>query len=556
MSLSLKPSHLKRYRDIARLVYKYGDEDVFNTADLDEALLHESDKEEREPRGKAKDFAADLEKLGPTYIKLGQLLSTRPDLLPPDYIDALSRLQDNVEPFGYEQVEDIVQNELGVRISKAFAEFDHEPLAAASLGQVHRARLRDGRDVAVKIQRPDIRKQIFEDLDALGEIADLVARRSETGKRFAVDEILDEFRSALLRELDYRQEAQNLISLRENLQKYRKIIVPPPILDYTTSRVLTMEFVEGDSISRIGPLRKLELDGEPLAKDILRAYLEQILDHGFFHADPHPGNLLITPDGRVGLLDLGMVARIGPRDREKLLKLLIDVVEGRGREAAEKAIDIARPTDQFDREAFIVRTDQLIMRHVEDEMRNVNVGRLLMEVLRAAGENGLRPPRSIALLGKTLLNLDEISRILSPEMRPHEVIRGQAAYLMQKQMARSVSPASMFASMLDAKELAHNLPPRINTILGSMAEDRFTLRVNAVDEDRAYENLHRMINRLSLSIVVAALIIGAAMLMQVDAEWELWGYPGLAIILFLSAFAFGSGLAIIIFIEKMRRNPY
>lgn len=556
MSLSLKPSHLKRYRDIARLLYKYADDDVFNTAGLDEALLEESDRERAEPTGKAKEFAADLEKLGPTYIKLGQILSTRPDLLPPDYIGALSRLQDDVEPIPFEDVDSAIQDELGVRISKAFSTFEQKPLAAASLGQVHRATLRDGREVVVKVQRPNIRKLIFEDLEALGEIADVAGRRSDIGRRYAIDELLDEFRTALMRELDYRQEAQNLVVMGEQLKSYTNIIVPAPILDYSTSRVLTMQFVDGESISSIGPLRKLEIDGHRLAEDLFKAYLDQVLTDGFFHADPHPGNILVTPDGRIALLDLGMVARLGPEDREQLLKLLIAITDGNGRDAAEKALDMGRPMPDFDRASFIARVDQLVVQHIDDEMRDVNIGRLLIEVLRTAAENGLRPPRSVALLGKTLLNLDEISRVLSPEMRPQDIVRRHAAFLMQKQIARSISPGSLFSSMLEAQEFAQKAPPRINTILGAMAEDRFTLSINAFDESRLYENFHRMMNRLSLSIVVAALIVGAAMLMQVDTEYTLFGYPGLAIILFLSAFAFGSGLAISIFIDKMRRNPY
>jgi ubiquinone biosynthesis protein len=556
MSLSLKPSHLKRYRDVARLIYKYADEEVFNTAGLDEALLLESERERTGPRGKAKEFTKDLERLGPTYIKLGQILSTRPDLLPPDYIDALSRLQDDVEPIAWEDVEATIQEELGVRISKAFGSFEQKPLAAASLGQVHRATLRDGRPVVVKVQRPGIRKIIFEDLDSLSEIADLAGKKSDIGRRYAIDELLDEFRTALLRELDYRQETQNLVTMRDQLKSYESIVVPAPVPDYSTSRVLTMEFVEGQSISSIGPLGKLEIDGRALAEDLFRAYLDQVLTYGFFHADPHPGNLLVTPEGRIAMLDLGMVAHLGPDDREQLLKLLLHVTEGQGKDAADRALAMGRPLPDFDRAAFTTRVETLVVQHSDDEMREVNIGRLLIELLRAAGEAGLRPPRSVALLGKTLLNLDEISRVLAPEMQPQSVVRNHAALLMQKQMARSLSPSNLFASALEAQELAQKLPPRINTILGSMAEDRFTLRINAFDEARAYENFHRMINRLSLSVVVAALIIGAAMLMQVDTEYTLFGYPGLAIILFLSAFAFGSGLAISIFIDKMRRNPY
>jgi ubiquinone biosynthesis protein len=391
MSLSLKPSHLKRYRDIARLLYKYADDDVFNTAGLDESLLLESERERTGPRGKAQEFAADLEKLGPTYIKLGQILSTRPDLLPPDYIQALSRLQDDVEPISYEDVEETIQEELGVRISKAFASFDERPLAAASLGQVHRATLRDGREVVVKVQRPGIRKTVFEDLESLGEIAELASKRSDVARRYAIDELLDEFRTALLRELDYRQETQNLVTMGEQLKStplssFRSR--SPTTRRRASSRCSTSKACR---FRRSVLLKKLEIDGGLLADDLFRAYLDQVLTHGFFHADPHPGNLLVTPDGRIAMLDLGMVAHLGPDDREQLLKLLLHVVEGRGKDAADKALEMGRPLPDFDRSLFTARVEALVVQHIDEEMREVNIGRLLIEVLRAAGETGLRP---------------------------------------------------------------------------------------------------------------------------------------------------------------------
>ncbi len=234
-------------------------------------------------------LAHDLEEMGPTFIKLGQLLSTRPEFLPQSYLDALARLQDKVKPFRADAVEEIVSSELGVRLSKGFLEFDLEPIAAASLGQVHKARLRDGRLVAVKVQRPGIRKMIREDLDALEDIASSLDRHTEIGRRAAFLEMLKEFRRTLFAELDYRQEAQNLIRLGKNLERYERLIVPQPVEDYTTSRVLTMDYVRGTKITSFSPLARLEMDGKVLADDLFKAYLDQVLVDGFFHADPHPG---------------------------------------------------------------------------------------------------------------------------------------------------------------------------------------------------------------------------------------------------------------------------
>src|SRR5438876_8639223 len=237
MGISLKPQHLNRYRQIGWLLAKYGHSDLVKETGLEETLTAE-ERVTPKDEAKADELAADLEKLGPTFVKLGQLLSTRAELLPHAYLDALSRLQDEVEPFGFGEVEKIVTSELGVRMSKAFSEFESTPMASASLGQVHLARLRDGRPVAVKVQRPNIREQMVEDLDALGEIAEFLDNHTEFGQRYEFTRMLEELRKSLMRELDYRQEAHNLTAIREELKDFPHLIVPAPISDYSTSRVL------------------------------------------------------------------------------------------------------------------------------------------------------------------------------------------------------------------------------------------------------------------------------------------------------------------------------
>ncbi|HVR75835.1 MAG TPA: AarF/UbiB family protein, partial [Planctomycetota bacterium] len=254
MGISLKPQHLKRYKDIAWLFMKYGRTKLVKNAGLD-TVLDASEGASAEKGDPAPDqLADDLEKMGPTYVKLGQLLSTRPDFLPLPYIEALTRLQDKVGPFPYEEVEKIIAAELGARVSKLFSEFDPTPIAAASLGQVHKAALRDGRLVAVKVQRPAIREQIAEDLEVLDEIAQFLDKHTETGRRYEFQRILEDFRKSILRELDYRQEARNLTILDENLKGFDNIVVPSPIDDYTTSRVLTMDYIRGKKVTSLGPL--------------------------------------------------------------------------------------------------------------------------------------------------------------------------------------------------------------------------------------------------------------------------------------------------------------
>src|SRR5664279_5482563 len=282
MSISLKPKHLKRYKDIALLLIKHGRSDVVKHAGLQNALELDASVEVMAGESKADELAHDLEKMEPTFIKLGQLLSTRADFLPPAYIHALTRLQDKIDPFPFEQVEATVSGELGVRISKAFSEFEAKPLATASLGQVHRAAMLDGRAVVVKVQRPGIREIIAEDMEVLEEIAGFLDKHTEWGKRYEFGKMLEEVRRSLWLELDYRQEARNLSTLGANLLGFPGIVVPTPIEDFTTSRVLTMENIRGKKITELTPLARLDFKGADLAEELFHAYLKQILVDGFF----------------------------------------------------------------------------------------------------------------------------------------------------------------------------------------------------------------------------------------------------------------------------------
>src|SRR5205823_14681136 len=437
MDISLKPQHLNRYRQIAWLLAKYGRSDLVKQTGL-ESTLEAQQPTPPKQAAKADELAADLESLGPTFVKLGQLLSTRLELLPRPYLDALSRLQDEVEPFGFGEVEKIVTTELGVRISKAFSEFESTPMASASLGQVHLARLRDGRSVAVKVQRPNIREQMVEDLDALGEIAEFLDNHTEFGQRYEFTRMLEELRKSLMRELDYRQEAHNLLALREQLKDFPHLIVPAPIADYSTSRVLTMEYVPGIKITEMSPLARMEFDGEVLAEELFRAYLDQILIEGFFHADPHPGNVFLTPDHRIALLDLGMVGRIMPRLQEDLLQLLLAISEGRGEEAAQIAIKIGKPREQFDQAEFMRSISAVVAQQKTATVEQMQVGRLVLEVTQTAGECQIRVPPELTMLGKTLLNLDQVARTLAPEFDPNASIRRNAAEILRQRVLKSL----------------------------------------------------------------------------------------------------------------------
>ncbi len=536
MSITLDTVHLKRYRDIAWLLMKYGRSDLVQKAGL-EGVLDES--VEKVDIAEANELAADLEKLGPTFIKLAQLLSTRADLLPLPYLEALSRLQDNVEPFSFGDVERIVESELGVRISKAFTEFASIPMAAASLGQVHFARMRDGRPVVVKVQRPDVRETIVSDLEALQSVAEFLDNHTEAGRRYEFEPMLVELRKTLLRELDYRQEARNLVTIADNLRDFERIAVPRPVEDFTTSRVLTMEYIYGKKITSLSPLARIDIDGYALAEHLFHAYLQQILVDGFFHADPHPGNVFLTDYGSVALIDLGMVARITPNFQEQLLQLLLAISEGHGDEAAEITIKMGEPKPDFDAQMFTREIGDLVAQHKSANLKEINTGRVTLEITRISGERGFRPPPEFTMIAKALLNLDQVVHTLAPDFNPNASIRRHATDIVRQRMLKSFSPGNIFTSALEVKQLLERLPSRVNKFLDAVANNELELKVDAIDEKTLMEGFQKIANRITLGLVLAALIVGAALMMRVETSFKLFGYPGLAIIFFLVA-AFGA----------------
>ena len=553
-NMKFSPAHLHRYQEIARLLWKYGRSDLVKQMGIDEGVepkhLETTDPSAATPEH----LADDLEAMGPTYVKLAQIISSRPDLLPEPYLVALARLQDNVKPFSFVEVEEIVSTELGVRISKAFSRFDEKPIAAASLGQVHLAALRNGRPVAVKVQRPHIAKQIAEDFEVLTEIAEFLDNHTEVGKRHHFLGILEEFRISIQQELNYEREAQNLIMLGRNLQEFELIDVPQPIPDYCSRRVLTMEQVQGRKITALGPMELLELDGAPLAEEVFKAYLKQVLVDGLFHADPHPGNVFVTPAGHIALLDLGMVGHTTPAMQNHLLKLLLAISEGNGDQAAEIVIGISKTRDDFNAPEFRRRLSQFIAVRRDQGLENLKIGKSILEVTQNAADNGLYVPSELTLLGKTLLQLDEVGRILDPAFDPNAYIRKHVSELMARRMRKQMTPGSVLGSLLEMKDFVGGLPSRINRVMDRVGNDELEIKIRALDAQDVMESLQKIANRITSGIVLAALIIGASTLTQTKTNFQMFGYPGLAMLCFLGAAAGGFWLLISIFIQDRERR--
>ncbi|GAB3096394.1 ABC1 kinase family protein [Lysobacter terrae] len=542
---------LARTARILRFLLKYRGAGVFTGLDLD----HVNDGTAPEITGKPEEFVADLEALGPTFIKFGQALSTRPDLVPPAYLAALERTQDNIAPVPAEQIRAVIEAELGVRPSHLFERFDEVPLGSASLAQVHRATLRDGREVAVKVQRPDIANVIHTDLEALAAIASRADTATKVGRRVHFADWVHEFRKTLLQELDYGGEAENLCRFHNHFREYPEIFVPAPLWDFSSRRVLTMELVTGQKVTELSGLFRTEHDVRHLAEGLLRGYLDQVLVYGDIHADPHPGNLLVTPDGRLALFDLGMVVHVPPRQRDRLFRLLFAAVEGRGEEAARESIAMGTRLEVFEEERYLREVGQLVARYAAHQSASASESRLLFDIVRISTACGLRSPSELSLLGKTLAHLETTCRALDPRVDMKRVVDRHLDTVMGERLRRSLAPHRVASELMELQTLARETPRKLSDMLSLLADNRLQIRVTGLEESRLMENLQKIANRITTGLIVAALIVAAAMIMRIETSARLFGYPALALVMFLLAAALGVGIVLSALLRDRRAKP-
>lgn len=529
----MKSSHLKLYKDITLLFLKHGRS---AQREKDSVAAHYDIDDEVSASDSAEEFTADLEKLGPTFVKVGQLLSTRPDLLPPSWLLALQRLQDDVAEVPFEEVRESIEAEFGFKLSKLFIEFDEEPLASASLGQVHRARLRGSeREVAVKVQRPGAREKVIDELEALAEVADFLEKHTDFGARYEPGRVVEQFQESILRELNYHEEARNLDRLRENLVKFPNLIVPKPYHDFCTRKVLTMDLIKGQRVTDLSGVVHTDLDGTALANELFTSYLKQVLEDGFFHADPHPGNLLLTEDRKIALLDLGMVGSVSEGMRTRLLQLLTAIADGRSEQAAALTRQIGTPKDDFDQVACDREITAIVESRQSSSVGEMELGKLIVEVTEACGTYGLRIPNSVFMLGKMLLNLDLIAKELDPEFNPNQAIRTEASALAKQRLVHDLTTGNILHLVTDLKEAVSQTPSRINEFLSNLSTNKFRVEVDAIDEKRLLNGFQKVANRITAGLILSALIIGAAMMMNIESETTLFGYPALAIVFFMVA---------------------
>ncbi len=539
----VKTRHIGAYRDLLLLFTRYGRKDFRLSVNAEDFLAAEVDPGEIEPdvKARAEAFATALKKMGPTYVKFGQLLSTRPDIVPQEYIIALEQLQDDLEPFSFGEVERIVEQELNVRISKGFSSFEATPLAAASLGQVHRAVLRDGRDVVVKVQRPDVSEQVHRDLDVFTDIAGELEKHTDIGRKMNLVAAIDQAKLVMFSELNYLQEARNADTLRRNLAQFPQLYIPEVVDDYTSPRVLTTELVRGKKVSKLTPLSLIEGNYAELASVLTQAYLKQICVDGVWHSDPHPGNVFVREDDegnpQLVLLDFGMVSRISQEFQDEVIKLLLAISSNRGGDVADACIRMCEAQERFDQVKFTREISTLVAAVHDASAKDINTGQLIFTVIGLANSNELKAPAELTMLAKTLLHLDAITKILDEDYDPQGVIRDYAEQLMTQKLAQKFHPHNFYPALLDLNQLALHLPHRTREIVDLTAAGRLTFGIKLAQAEEFLAGIHKVANRITVGVVIAALLLSASLMMRVPTRFTIFGYPGLAVLGYLLASA-------------------
>ncbi|MBV8479445.1 MAG: AarF/ABC1/UbiB kinase family protein [Actinobacteria bacterium] len=464
----------------------------------------------------ARAFRAALEQLGPTFIKLGQLLSSRPDLLPDVYVEELSALVDSVPPVPFAEIEQVIAADLD---EDAFVWIDPVPLATASIAQTHRALTVTGREVVVKVRRPGIVDQIELDLGVLRAGARLVAGHSETARLLQLETLVDELEVHLRAEMDFLEEANNTELIAEVLEGYQRLTVPEVIRPCVSERILVLEWIDGERVaasSAIDPAL-----GQELAQEFFKAYVHQVVVEGLFHADPHSGNVLLTPDGRLALLDFGLLGRLDDDTRQGLSLLLLAIAQNRADDVAELVMSLSLVGVDADRALFVQEVRRILPRVHWRRLSGISAGRSLAELQQLAVRHRIVLPTTFALVGKTLAQADSIARTLDPELDPFGLVERGSLDVMLAEAERYLEPSRLLAFLSTQLHPLGRLPQRLGQVVTQLEQGSLKVAIAPAGLEEVEGHLRSIANRMGASIIIGSLLLSSALLARVDRfEWE------------------------------------
>jgi ubiquinone biosynthesis protein len=521
-----------RFKDIVVTLIRYGFDDLVQRLDLPGiGVIKRIERTDRE-LGTYERIRYALEDLGPTFVKFGQIMSLRPDLLPPRLIRELSRLQDEVAPEAFDNIKRVVQQNLGRDMDQVFSGFYEKPLASASLAQVHQGVLREkGKTVSIKVQRPGIRRKIELDLDILEALADRLHERSEDLRVYDLPNLVRIIHRNLLRELDFTREARNMKIARSNMDEEPGIYIPEAYEEYCSEQVLVMEYLEGTKIKDLGQLAPE--DAERLAAQGLNAAIKQILEDGFFHADPHPGNLLVADGRRLCLLDWGMVGRLSERDRFELVDLIKSVVEKDSEALVDSLLILTKGEYGIDRRGLERELLDILDTYFSVPIKDMNLGHLLLDITTLLRGYRLRLPTDLVIMIKALITAEGTARQIYPELN----IISQAEESIKRLAAERFRPGRLWhdlrGSIRHFMALQHQFPLRAFRIMDKLDRGELAIRFEHENLERLRRTLEHTFNRLTSGVIIAAMIIGSTMIITTGVGPLLFGFPALGVIGYL-----------------------
>jgi ubiquinone biosynthesis protein len=523
---------LARFKDIVMILMKYGFDDVINRLEIPGIELIKKIHKGSDELGTFERMRYALEDLGPTFVKFGQIMSLRPDMLPPQLIDELSKLQDEVAPVEFSQIKETVENNTGRPLQETFSIFDAEPLAAASISQVHRGILKkEGHIVSIKVQRPGIHSKIKADLDILAAIADQLHERIDDLKTYDLPNLVRVTRRNLLRELDFKREARNMKIAASFASEHSEIYIPEVYEEYCTERLLVMEYVQGIKLKDLDT--EDVIDPESMAKQGLKAAIKQILDDGFFHADPHPGNILITEDERLCLMDWGMTGRLSERDRHELIDLLKSVVDKDSEAMVYALVHLSSAEEAIDQRGLERELLEILDSYYAVPVKEMNIGQLLMAITELLRKYRLRLPSDLVIMIKALVTAEGTARIIYPDLN---IVAEAKDYISSLALER-FKPKSLWRSfrftLSEFFSLQKELPRRMVQILNKADSGDLTLGFRHENLGPLRNTLDNITNRLTFGIIIAAMIIGSSMIITTGIGPFLFGFPALGVIGYL-----------------------